>query len=239
MREFGVVMPFSSRNYTDSSGRIPRDSDFARWQMRSARLVMHHLDGLDNCVFYCTSDALFKGPFERSTAINRGVQLLHADAPHIKRFVIADSDTLISEKSLFEGFESTAPVTLPYHWYYTLTPEATQKVYDKHDQQKLYFHEPVEGEYEHRIQSYSGYVIFDLEAFLDLGGFDTEFKGWGWEDTAMRLKAEHEYGPIERCGDFVNHLWHPRGDSMFGSEDEKRNRKLFFRKYARKYGYRP
>jgi hypothetical protein len=53
-------------------------------------------------------------------------------------------------------------------------------------------------------------VVVTREAFEKVGGFDTGFVGWGFEDTAFVYVVEAEYGKMPPRGKgALVHLWHP------------------------------
>lgn len=229
--EFAVVIPY--RPARTSDGEIDTSSFRYRSIMLVSQYVRMHF-GEDRLVVSGTGQPPDQ-PFSRSKAINLGIEVAMLHQPD--KIVILDADTLVPVESVYSALALDAPWVFPYHWYYNLTKEATEVMYHNWQQDTKAFAltEPCEGEFEHKIESWSGCLVLDVDAYIETGGFDESFVDWGWEDTAFRVVMEHRYGEALRCGSFVSHLWHPRTTEVFGSPGELANRKRFFRNY-RNYG---
>lgn len=49
--------------------------------------------------------------------------------------------------------------------------------------------------------------------FTDVGGYDLEFRGWGFEDSDLRERAKATIGVMTESGGLLVHQWHPRSVS--------------------------
>ena len=54
----------------------------------------------------------------------------------------------------------------------------------------------------------SSVVVVSRKQWDIIGGFDEQFRGWGFEDTAFAAAAE-TFGGIIRMDGEVIHFWHP------------------------------
>jgi predicted glycosyltransferase involved in capsule biosynthesis len=151
---------------------------------------------------------------------------------------ILDADTIVPATSIIEGInlvKSKNTWVIPYNDYYNLTKEYSNYIIDNIDAADL---DESNFKYDFKILSWAGALILTREMYSRLGGYDEEFEGWGWEDVAFRIKLDNEISKHIRCGSYVAHLWHPRKDADFGNSFELKNRKLFDRKYRKKYGWK-
>lgn len=67
-------------------------------------------------------------------------------------------------------------------------------------------------------------VIFDRQKFIDFGGENTQFKGYGWEDVERYYRALNAGYRIGRVDGVALHLQHPRVG--FDNPHLSHNRKL-------------
>lgn len=67
-----------------------------------------------------------------------------------------------------------------------------------------------------------GAYVMRRTAWLETGGFDEEFTGWGGEDDAFTLLAKHRLGPVEVVPGTAYHLWHPSPGRMTSPENYQR-----------------
>lgn len=56
----------------------------------------------------------------------------------------------------------------------------------------------------------TGIMAFRRDAWVDLGGMDERFTGWGCEDTALRLAARTLWGEPPLPYGNLTTMWHPR-----------------------------
>lgn len=61
----------------------------------------------------------------------------------------------------------------------------------------------------------SGILGMRTEHMYDIGGFDERFQGWGHEDRAFVLAAQHVLGePAKRLNYKIYHIWHEVGPTI-------------------------
>lgn len=60
--------------------------------------------------------------------------------------------------------------------------------------------------------------------FQGIGGFDLAFKGWGYEDSDLRLRATQSIGIVRDDETVLIHQWHPRNPDR---EQARRNRDYY------------
>lgn len=165
--------------------------------------------------------------FNRSKACNQGVKDSEAEL-----IILADGDVYIPQASIEKGVQVVSfdeTWVIPYDVYFNLTQEDTGHFLN--GTKKI-----EECSWDHRILSWAGLSIFKRETYLDLGGHDERFEGWGEEDVAFRLKMDNEYSHHKRVAGNIYHLWHPApSERTFGSEEYKRNRALLEQEYKPKY----
>lgn len=147
------------------------------------------------------------GPFNRSAAINRAA----AEAGDWDVALVIDSDVLCDPGAVREGVQRAAEggyVVITHNERVMLSKAGTDKVLDGY-----------RGPWKERgmvdktwPDSVSSSVAVPRALWDRLGGFDEHFEGWGFEDTAFTIAAEHVSG---RLLGFVHsecfHLWHTRG----------------------------
>lgn len=157
-----------------------------------------------------------EGLFNRSAAINRAAEL----AGDWDVAVIIDADVVCSPDRVKEAVElarSTGSMVLPHTVRHDLTPVASM------DSRAGRF-TPLQIDLEalrkpRRIiahtysvenghPSVSSVVVVSRRQWDEIGGFDEQFRGWGFEDTAFAAAAE-TFGGIIRIEGEVWHYWHP------------------------------
>jgi predicted glycosyltransferase involved in capsule biosynthesis len=168
--------------------------------------------------------------FSRSKSRNQGIDLSHGDY-----LIIADADTVVPPEAIvlsLDLVEDGVPWLIAYEWYYNLTASKTEDfVLDKRPSTS----HPVEGEYDHKLESWAGMLVIPREAF-SLVKYDERFSGWGYEDNAFQVEMDTLWGKHERTPYPAFHLWHPApNEQTFGNPDIISNRKLFQR-YERAKG---
>lgn len=151
--------------------------------------------------------------------------------------VIADADTIAHEDTMLDIIVGSGITHnnwfIPYgkERYYNLNKETTEELLKMNPSSVL--REPKEGEWDHKITSWAGILIFPRDKFLQFGGYDERFVGWGWEDNAFQIKMDRKFRKHERWNGYVMHMWHERGEADFDTPHELANRKLFNREYRR------
>lgn len=72
--------------------------------------------------------------------------------------------------------------------------------------------------------SVGGAFIVNKEKYLQAGGENENFYGWGFEDTERFKRMEILEEPTLRVPGVLYHLYHPRGiNSTFGNDDREKN----------------
>ena len=100
----------------------------------------------------------------------------------------------------------TGKLVLPHDDYLPLTEAQTLEVLDGTAPGDLRQRRRGVGR---QTWALSGALVFTHAAFDTIGGYDPNFVGWGWEDTAFYRDAERTVG-VTRLPGAIWHLWHPR-----------------------------
>lgn len=61
---------------------------------------------------------------------------------------------------------------------------------------------------------HGGAFVMQRDAWLEVGGMDEGFEGWGGEDNAFNETCAKELGPIGLVDGYAFHLYHPRTEKM-------------------------
>ena len=210
---------------------VPWNDSKDEYRAKSFDLIRSHITSMPDSELIIGYD--YEQSMNRSRARNNA--FLQAKGEFL---VILDADTWISKDALIEAVDlvkSKNTWVVPYQHYYNLTKEFTDKIFTF---KNLSICEEEENlEFDFKLLSWAGALVLTREMYNDAGFYDERFKGWGWEDIAFRLKLDKTIGNHLRCGTHVCHLWHPRGNSDFNTEDEIRNRNLFNKDYVLRYGW--
>lgn len=163
------------------------------------------------------------GPFVRGEARNNAFKRATRDV-----LVVADADTAAQPELVAEAVEIAATNrtwVLPYTVYFNLDERTTLDLLEQPPDVELA--EP--DVYEHRLtESVGGIQVLHRAAWEAVGGYDTRFKAWSYEDDAFAVSLDVLWGPRRRLAGHVQHLWHPRGLD-FGDPRVGDNRRLFLR----------
>lgn len=203
MHEFSVLIPWR----TDSDAR-ERNLDF----------VLERFE------------ILFEGRVEIILAdsghevFNRGASRNEAfRAASCDRILIADADTppMPAIDAAFDLVDTYDTYAYPYDWYYSLNDPATLRILDQGPAATI--SAPSSRDCMFSMQSWAGAICMTAEMFRQIGGYDENFEGWGYEDTAFHLAAQTLVGAPYRVPGHVVHLWHP--PAMEGTWDNFKNEK--------------
>lgn len=143
--------------------------------------------------------------FNISLARNRAIQESTGDV-----LVIADADVVFDQLAVMSAVRRVQQD--PRSWFYAFTNYycATQEYTEE-----LLSHPPhtMIGQRDIKFWDWgdnteSGCTVMSREAMYDVGGYDTEFRAWGPEDTAFRVAANLLVSPVQRIVGNVVHLWH-------------------------------
>lgn len=181
--------------------------------------------------------------FNRGRLINYGASLAEGEY-----LCILDGDTVFNSWQLIRALRwmrMGAPWMIPYDEYYR-TDERTGKAILANGPTALLWRdgkirdsetgEMFERGYDHIItypptgfyqSPQSGMILFRTADFLDMGGFNERFEGWGYEDRGLVYAADTLIGPHHRISGAVFHLWHPEShETTEGQPNIEANRQL-------------
>lgn len=179
---------------------VPRRSDGGRrdvlWAWNRERWAQVHPG------FNVVEGHHVDGPFNRSAAINNGVEA----AGSFDVLVIADGDSFVSHDQLLEAIETadtTGQVTFGYDRFAYLNRAMSDLVMAGFD-----------GDWWPGVEwtmtgTCSSMVVVPAELWRVMGGADEGFVGWGGEDIAISLALQTFGGGMQRVHGDVWHLWHP------------------------------
>lgn len=144
------------------------------------------------------------GLFNRSAACNRAAALAGA----WDMAVLIDSDVLVDAAQVREAVaiakETGDHLVLPFSQRHNLTRQGSQRVMAGE-----------QGSWRSFIgitytQQCSAVVVIPRGLWDQVGGFDEQFVGWGFEDNAFAIACETYGGrSLEMLGGELWHLWHP------------------------------
>ena len=148
--------------------------------------------------------------------------------------IVADADTHGDPNAIIAavrlaGSNPNAPWVLPYNRYYNLTDACSEILLFEGPKADI---SEARLTFEHRIPSppvppyndpVSGILVLPTQAFDLVGGFDTGYVGWGYEDKDFAARLDNDWGPHERLDSFVFHLWHPVAVDPFSTPEAKLN----------------
>lgn len=146
-----------------------------------------------------------EGPFNRSLAINRAAAL----AGEWDVALVIDSDTISEPEAVRKAVQyawETGDLSIAHNARLMLSRKATDSILTGVNPQTLNNRRNVRKTY---YDSISCAVAVRRNEWDIVGGFDTRFEGWGFEDTAFRIAVEtltNRPIHIEKANCF--HLWH-------------------------------
>lgn len=144
-------------------------------------------------------------PFNRSESINAAAARATGDV-----FVIVDADSWVTPSAVREAIDSGRPYQLAWDTGYKLTEAATRSVLASDPHAVRFYTAWVKQRLAEKPHTHlSGCLVVTREAFEAVGGFDEEFRGWGFEDTAFVYALDDAFGGQPRVKAPLVHLWHP------------------------------
>lgn len=168
-----------------------------------------------------------EGPFNRSAAINDAAR----QAGDWTVAVIIDSDIIAhpeAVEAIVEVAAGTNRMAVSHSRRVMLSSSMTTKILDGYT-----------GSWEARNQkvwsdSCSCCIAVSRTLWDQIGGFDEDYVGWGYEDSAFGALAIHHGGPIHFEQSTLFHLWHPESpdaarQSPVRKANEQRLRRLHVR----------
>ena len=152
------------------------------------------------------------GLFNRSKAVNLAARM----AGDWDVAVIIDADVTIDGERVREAVDLadlTKMMVLPHSTRYNLSRKASEAV--RRGALALSDDPKFTQRHAHRTYneanghpSVSSVVVVSRRQWDDVGGFDEEFRGWGYEDTAFHAACQ-TFGGVTRLDGGVFHFWHP------------------------------
>lgn len=146
-------------------------------------------------------------PFSRAVALNQG-----AEASGAEILVLNDADSICPLDQVATAVElarDQAGMVFCYETYVRLDADG----------------EPV---WRQELAGSQGCMAIRRTAFLELGGYDPRFVGWGFEDLAFGLVCDAVFGKARRVPGNLYHLDHPRYEGTW-PEQERANELLYER----------
>lgn len=158
-------------------------------------------------------------PFHKTLAVNEGVSRSCGDI-----LVIMDGDCYMSAKTIKELAENIRQARkenrklwyVPYRRFYRLTKQASAHLLRSSPECPLSISDPPPHDWvEHRETSSSGHwwgaliQIMPREAFIEAGGMDIRFQGWGGEDVSFMHAVDTVWSRHKTFDGPVFHIWHP------------------------------
>lgn len=146
------------------------------------------------------------GLFNRSAALNRAAQI----AGDWDVAVIIDADVVCDPDLVKQAVmlaDATGSMVLPHTERRDLNAAGSERIRAGFDGSwERYVHRTYSAENGH--PSVSSVVVISRRQWDRIGGFDEQFRGWGYEDTAFAAAAQ-TFGGVIRLPGVVWHLWHP------------------------------
>jgi hypothetical protein len=158
-------------------------------------------------------------PFHKTLAVNEGVQRARGDI-----LVIMDGDCYMSADTVREVAnrirqarrENRKLWYVPYRRFYRLNERASEALLHTHPQDPLRIPDPPPSNWvEHMETSSSGHwwgaliQVMPREAFIEAGGMDIRFQGWGGEDVSFMHAVDTVWSRHKTFDGPVFHIWHP------------------------------
>lgn len=182
-----------------------------------------------------SNSAIFNLSSSRNLGIQKAIKL-GADI-----VIVSDADFFTSKDTLIKAVSNalqTNNITVPYTQYAELTYEGTEKFLNYEEESLNMFKNKnsnpvlINGKTD-RFWVCSGCNIITKQVFLDFGGFDENYEGWGQEDIDYHKRYLDKYG---RLFDYIEgvavSLEHSREE---WKDDSNKNLNYFKEKHGDNY----
>jgi len=197
MKTLSFVIPAWDKGYA-------RRSHILNWNVRRLNKLFPGAE-----VLVSSDDG--DGAFNRAQACNNGAKIATGDI-----LCIVDSDTVFNAHTISAGRQALeeSPWVIPYGTYYrtdkvsgdNLLYMAPNAMISNYMLTYTHVFDFPPTKYEEAV---SGLIMVPREAYLDMGGFNEAFNGWGYEDRGFVRAADVILGGHGRCLDGeVFHIWH-------------------------------
>lgn len=168
-----------------------------------------HFDFL--CDFYSSEFEIVvgdnEGDFNRSAARNAGVKKSTSEVS-----VVIDADNYISHNQIYEAIKIASRrsdlMVKPFGWFGYLTEDSTENFYNLYNVGSFSNFNP-EFIQPPELDFTGGAYVMRRSLWLDLGGMDEGFIGWGAEDDAWHLHCKNNGIKVRYVEGFDYHLYHP------------------------------
>ena len=145
------------------------------------------------------------GEFNRSAARNAGVIQTTCDVA-----VVIDADNYIPIRQIEEAVITATHknrLIKPFSWFGYLTEESTNLFYEVYGNRAIDFDptyvDPPQQDFT------GGAYVMKRSLWIDLGGMDEGFIGWGAEDDAFHLLCKNRKIAVQYIDGYDYHLYHP------------------------------
>ena len=147
-------------------------------------------------------------PFSRAGSFNQGALQSDADV-----LVFADADVVPEEAAIENAIRHAyvlGTTAYPYREYIRLGATATLVLETEHSQatDMMVRADPRWAEWK-QMNSVGGVFVVRRDLYLEAGGCDPRFVGWGFEDVAWSAVSATLLGDHVREDGSLLHLWHP------------------------------
>ena len=131
--------------------------------------------------------------------------------------VLMDADALIELSALAQAIKLTRTRTFatnPFDAWQDLTLPETEDVLTQASVDFKATRGSTQRREREQLNFCGGAFVIRREFYLQLGGFDERFLGWGGEDDHMEIKLKRSGQPVGKVqGSTGLHLWHPQSQA--------------------------
>lgn len=144
--------------------------------------------------------------FNRAATRNAGVAESSADV-----VIVADADLFVPLSQIRTAVEVAASTRLqvrPFTQFGHLRENGTVQFIERED------HSMITHERFNTLATlwpgvHGGVFVIQRSLWLEAGGMDERFTGWGGEDNAFNAVCEEMFGPVHLVQGYAYHLFHP------------------------------